>query len=329
MNKRRVFSPVFLLLLVLLTAACNDNNPSEISPETAVPPTNPTNIPAAAPSPTLSPPTAVPPTPTPSEPIAALVNDQPIFLAAYERELARYEQAQVELGTTPGADGVNYRAVVLDTLIERALITQAAAREGITVFPESVTAKLAELEATAGEAGNFDAWLEANQWTREEFEAALADEMLVEAVVTAVTADVPTTVEQVKARYLQVDDMALAESLLQQIRDGGDFGALARQYSLDTHTAQNGGDLDYFARGSLLIKPVEDVAFTLEPGQTSDVITVTDENGAVTYYLVQVIERDPQRPLSADMRYTMLQQAFESWLDGLWQDADITRFVGT
>ena len=256
--------------------------------------------------------------------MAALVNGQPVFLAAYERELARYEQAQAELGTTPDAD---YRALVLDALIERELIVQAAAQEGVSIAPETVVTKLAELEGSAGDDGNFAAWLEANRWTRDEFQEALAVEMLTEAMVTAVTDDVPTTVEQVQARYLQVDDLALIESLQQQIQNGADFAALAREHSLDRVTAENGGDLGYFARGSLLVTEVEEAAFALQPGKVSPIITATNENSAPTYYLVQLIARDPQRPLSADMRYTMLRHTFETWLDGLWRQADVTRLV--
>ncbi|MCP4427595.1 MAG: hypothetical protein GY803_24175 [Chloroflexi bacterium] len=313
-----------MLLATVLGAACNDNEAPAAAP-TAV---SPTEKPLPTLAPTLPPPTPIPPTPTPTEPMAAQVNGQPIFLAAFERELARYEQAQIELGATPGADGVNYRALVLETLIERELIAQAAAGRGIVIASETVVAKLAELEAAAGDTGNFDAWLEANQWTREEFHNALSAEMLTGEIVTAVTADVPVAVEQVRVSYLQVDDLVLAESLLQQIRDGGDFATLANQHSLDRITAAAGGDLGFFARGSLLVSAVEEAAFALEPGMVSEIIAVEGADKP-TYYLVQVVERDPQRPLSADMRYTMLQQAFESWLDGLWQDADIAQFIDT
>lgn len=323
--KRLYIFVISLLLIVLLAMACNGQDDPASGPATAV--SAPTNAPAEVTNPTPLPPTEIPPSPTPTEPMAALVNNQPIFLAEYEQELARYEQAQAELGSASGADGADYRNLVLDVLIEKELIAQAAAERGISVTEDTVAAKLSELETAAGESGNFDAWLEANQWTREQFQAALAEEMLTEAVVADVTAAVPTTAEQVKARYLQVDDLALAESLLQQVQAGADFGELARQYSLDRITAESGGDLGYFARGSLLVTAVEEAAFTLQPNEVSQVITETGPDGVPTYYLVQTLERDGERPLSADMRYTMLQQAFEMWLDGLWQSAEITRFI--
>lgn len=284
---------------------------------------------AAPPEPTVPPtPTAVPPTPTPSEPLAALVNDQPIYLSTYEKELARYEQAQAELGLTQNAADVDYRTQVLNALIERVLIAQAAQTQGIEVTPDMVDQKLAELRQAAGDSGNFEAWLEANQWTEEEFREALAAEMLAEEMVDAVTADVPYAVEQVRARYIQVDDAELAQTLLERVRNGDGFSLLAEQYSLDQVTAQNGGDLGYFARGSLLVPEVEEAAFSLQPDEVSEVIAVSSDGGQTVYYLVQTVERDPNRPLTADLRYNLLQEEFETWLDAQWAQANVVRFIG-
>lgn len=277
-------------------------------------------------------PSEIPPSPTPTEPMAALVNDEPIFLAAYEKELARYERAQVELGlTAESQESQGYRALVLNALVERVLISQAAAARGIVITPAIVDQKLAELQTAAGDTGNFAAWLEANLWTEEEFREALAVEILTEQIVSVVTADVPRTVEQVRARYLQVDDLSLAQSLLQQIRNGEDFATLAGIHSLDQVTGRNGGELGgYFARGSLLVPAVETAAFALNPGEISEIISGPSSDGSqTTYYLVQLIERDPQRPLTAAQRYTLLQQAFEAWLQAEWEQATVVRLVNT
>jgi parvulin-like peptidyl-prolyl isomerase len=316
--------------LLLLLAACRQDEAPATGPDTTLTEVavGETAVPAAAGTATeIVSPTPLLPTPTPEPPLAARVNGQPILLAEYEQELARHEQAQAELGLNNGDE--DYRELVLQALIERELIAQAAATQGVVITPEMVTAKIEELRAMAGESGNFEAWLEANQWTEEEFREALAQEMVTEAMVTAVTADVPQAVEQVRARYIQVNDAELAQSLLVEIEAGANFATLASLHSLDQVTAQNGGDLDFFARGSLLVPAVEEAAFALEPGETSELIAATNSDGQPVYYLVQVIERDPQRPLTANMRYNLLQQQFERWLAGLWAEANIERFVNT
>lgn len=318
-----------VLVLLIALSACQNGTPS--APEAAAPAAaegaDPvTAVPDAPLVETTSPTaTAVPPTPT-LEPLAALVNDVPITLADYEKELSRYEQAHLELGQEPSS---NYRATVLEALIDRQLITQAAAAAGLLVTPEMVDEKLAELRSTANGEDNFDAWLEANQWSEEEFRQALEAEMVTAQMRDVVTAEVPYAVEQIRARYLQVDDAVLASSLLDQIRSGADFGLLAQQYSRDTATAPAGGELGFFARGSLLVPELEEAAMALQPGEVSDVITVAGATGGQTFYLIQVLERDPQRPLSANMRYTLLTQTFETWLENQRSQANITRFVNT
>ncbi len=327
-EKIRRFPVITTLVIVLAItlSACQNNAPAVEStpPEaaadlaTAVP--DQVQVESAPPTATAVPPTAT------MEPLAALVNEAPIFLADYEKELARYEQAHLELGQEPSG---NYRAIVLEALIDRQLITQAAGAAGLIVSEEMVSEKLAELRSTANGEANFNAWLQANQWDVDEFRLALEAEMVTAQMRDMVTADVPFAVEQVHARYLQVDDAALASSLLEQIRGGADFGALAQQYSRDTATAPSGGDLGFFARGSLLVPELEEAAMALQPGEVSEVIAVSGADGGQTYYLIQVLERDPQRPLSANMRYNLLTQTFETWLENQRDQANITRFVNT
>lgn len=64
---------------------------------------------------------------------------------------------------------------------------------------------------------------------------------------------------------------ALAQSLLQRVRDGEAFEDLAREYSSDGGSARNGGDLGWVARGDF-VGPVEDAVFSMQPGQISDVV---------------------------------------------------------
>jgi parvulin-like peptidyl-prolyl isomerase len=142
-----------------------------------------------------------------------------------------------------------------------------------------------------------------------------------------VTGDVPVAVEQVRARYIQFDDPALAEATLARARAGDDFAFLAQQNSLDRLTGELGGDLGFFAAGSLLVPELEAAAFALQPNEISDVVSATDDTGKTTYYIIQVIERDPARELTADMRLPLLQAAYEAWLEGLRGSAQIERLV--
>ena len=57
--------------------------------------------------------------------------------------------------------------------------------------------------------------------------------------------------------------------LLAEVRAGGDFAALAANNSDDPGSAERGGDLGFFGRGRM-VKPFEETAFSLEPGEISE-----------------------------------------------------------
>lgn len=331
MQRRILTISLLVMLLFAITSCDEDDTPPNATPgaDGATSDASPLPGPAVEDAPTI---TAIPPTPTPQEPLAATVNGEPITLAAYEEALARQQQGQSLILQDEGA-APSQEALVLDMLIERALIEQAAEQNNIDVTPEMVEQQMAELRQVSEENGadtSFEEWLAANQWTEEAFRDALAYEMLTERVSAMVTSDVPLTVPQVRARYIQVDDPELAESLLQQVDEGADFAALAREHSVDRTTAADGGDLGYFAEGTLLVPELEQAAFALQAGEVSEVITASSADGTRTvYYLVQVVEVDPERPLGPDQRATLLQERFESWLAEQWSQAVIERFIET
>ncbi len=60
------------------------------------------------------------------------------------------------------------------------------------------------------------------------------------------------------------------EEVLAKAKAGEDFAALAKQYSEDS-TASQGGDLGSFPHGKM-VKPFEDAAFALAPGQISELV---------------------------------------------------------
>ncbi|TVP76895.1 MAG: hypothetical protein EA352_04765 [Gemmatimonadales bacterium] len=64
---------------------------------------------------------------------------------------------------------------------------------------------------------------------------------------------------------------ALAEELRDRARAGEDFASLAETYSDDEGSAARGGDLSFFARGTM-VPPFEEAAFALEPGDVSDIV---------------------------------------------------------
>ena len=75
----------------------------------------------------------------------------------------------------------------------------------------------------------------------------------------------PKAAAQDKAKIRQQ-----AEEVLAKVKAGEDFATLAQQYSQDSSAAQ-GGDLGTFPRGKM-VRPFEEAAFRLAPGETSDLV---------------------------------------------------------
>jgi peptidyl-prolyl cis-trans isomerase SurA len=89
---------------------------------------------------------------------------------------------------------------------------------------------------------------------------------------------------------------AKADAAVRRIRAGESFAKVARDVS-DGPTAKEGGDLGYFRRGQMLPQ-LEQPAFTLQPGEISDLIRVRGDHGG--YHVITVEDRRqlPARPLS-------------------------------
>ncbi len=80
---------------------------------------------------------------------------------------------------------------------------------------------------------------------------------------------------------------AKAESLLQRLRKGEAFAALAVEFSQDAASAQQGGDLGFVARG-VLPKAVEDALFALQPGAVSEPV-----QAAGGFHVLNLLEVQP------------------------------------
>jgi parvulin-like peptidyl-prolyl isomerase len=120
----------------------------------------------------------------------------------------------------------------------------------------------------------------------------------------------PRDAAQALARIIEVQ---------QKLGAGEDFAKLALEYSDDTGSATEGGDLGWFGRG-MMVTEFEEAAFSLQPGQLSN--PVKTQFG---YHLIRVEERDAARPVD---EFTLAQrkyEAFNKWLADLRTAAKIER----
>jgi len=269
---------------------------------------------------------AAPSTAVPQGP-AAIVNGQEIPMAAFvgevEKRQAGLAQSGVNLNTPQGAAQLEQeKQQALDNMIDDVLVMQEAARQGVAVSDAELDAEMQKIITGLGGQAKFEEQLKLAGQTLEEARSMQRMQMLYLKMRDRVVSNLQTA-EQVHARHILVDSQATAQALLAQIQAGADFGQIAQQSSQDTLTRANGGDLGWFARGTLPAKEVEDAAFALQPGQVSGVV-----QSAFGYHLVQVLERDPARKLEGGVFVEIQKQAMDNWLNGLRTQANVQRLAG-
>lgn len=108
--------------------------------------------------------------------------------------------------------------------------------------------------------------------------------------------------EQVNAQHILITPKSKSEedkkaaleeiqAIRQRIVDGADFIKEAELHSACPSGKQNGGSLGWFGRG-MMVKEFEDAAFSMKPGDLSDVIETQ-----FGYHIISVYDREDARQL--------------------------------
>ncbi|NDJ33736.1 MAG: hypothetical protein GYB64_03655 [Chloroflexi bacterium] len=252
--------------------------------------------------------------------VVATVNGEPIYLENFQRELARFEAGLASLGAQPDSEE-GYQQQVLNLLVERELIRQYAVENGIAITDEQVQSEIDAMIAENGEEF-FNGWLNTNYYTIDEFREAIRVDLTTQTLLQDVVNDVPAEVQHVNARHILVNSEAEANEVLERLEAGESFGELAAEYSVDVTTRDNAGDLGWFPRGGLLVQEVEEVAFSMAPGERSGV--VASDWG---YHIVETIAFEDARPVDEATRQRLVRRAVENWIGQLRADAEIQQLI--
>lgn len=235
--------------------------------------------------------------------VVAIVNGEPITRADFEKELTR-ELRSIEPVDPQSPEQVEpYRKALLDEMIHRTLLLQAARKVNLVASPEEVDRRVMRISADYP-AEQFEEALAQGQLSIGELKRKTAASVIVERLFeehvyprVAVTeeeirqyyeehkADFDEP-EQVRAAQIIVRTLEEARKIQQLLRGGKKFPDLARKYSLSAD-ARVGGDLGFFRRG-VMPPAFDEVCFKLAVNQVSDVVTT--EYG---FHLFKVLERRP------------------------------------
>jgi parvulin-like peptidyl-prolyl isomerase len=220
---------------------------------------------------------------------------------------------------------------------ERKLLLEAATEAKKSVTPEEIKKALEAQYARAGSEAQFAEMLKTNGVSLDYVKKSITDDLTIGKYLDAAMADsvkVPeaeiekayaedktATVRHIllltqgKSAAEKAEIRKKMEDILARAKKGEDFAALAKQYSEDPGSKDNGGLYEDFGRGKM-VKPFEDAAFSVAVGQVSGIVETT-----YGYHILKIETRkketQPLDQVKAQIEAQLKQQKQNTVFNGL------------
>jgi parvulin-like peptidyl-prolyl isomerase len=204
---------------------------------------------------------------------------------------------------------------------EELLRERAPADLGVSVTPEEIELEISDRLGLAESdpeafATAYKQELKRSDLSDEEYREMIEADLLSGKMQLVLSQSVPDTVEQVRIRQILVGTEDEAQSVLERLDAGEDFGDLARELSTDEATKEEGGERGWVARDELDLSYAVSV-FALEAETASEPIP-----GPGGYFIFEVEEREAQREVTDEQR-TRISSSYSS----LWLSEQRTLFA--
>jgi peptidyl-prolyl cis-trans isomerase C len=280
--------------------------------------------------------------------VVAKVNGVPIFQKDLDREVAR---AMAQLAGRAPAEQVEaargeVTRTVLEGLITRQLLLQAAEEKGVQVPPEEVAAALRQIESQLPPGQTLEQVLGGQGLSLDQFRENLIQDLRLAKLLTEIVAPVtPPTDKQVeefyrqnearmnvpdrvRARHILVrspetdpksmreDKRVQAEEIRQKILNGADFAEMVQKHSEDAGSVARGGEY-VFGRGQM-VPPFEQAAFSQEINAIGPVVET-----AHGFHVIQVLDRQLAHKQSLEEATPSIRQ----WLLNQERQKRVTEFI--
>ena len=296
----------------------------------------------------------------PPEGKVAVVNGSVITRADFDREMSRVKKRLFGMGK-PLSDSQlsEIKKQVLENLIASELLYQESQKQGITVDEAAINEQVRKLKERFSSEAEFKSALSKANLSeaaiKSQFKRGMAIQQFIDKqFVQKITVsgkeskayydshpDLFKQPEQVRASHIlikvdpgadesrKVEARKKLEKIQEKLQKGEDFASLAKEFSEGPSSAK-GGDLGYFRRGQM-VKPFEEAAFTLRPGEVSDIVET--EFG---YHLIKVIDKKPETTIAYEdikdklehhLKQEKVQREVSLYVEKLKDKAKVERFL--
>ncbi|MDX9702832.1 MAG: peptidylprolyl isomerase [Candidatus Auribacterota bacterium] len=279
--------------------------------------------------------------------IIARVNNDIITLSELNERLqpivAKYEQSY------SGAELLENLAKAeeywLSQLIENKLILQEAHRQGITVSKEEIEDRFAQIKDDFDNDLQFKIFLESQGMNIDQLKRNIEDNLKITKTTMHIRQKAQQKIspidvvryyedhkdefaEEPKVHVLHIlirstgddeSDLAKATKVLDLIKSGEDFKAVAQEYSQGPHAAR-GGDLGFLSHGQH-IPEIDKAAFSLQVGEVSDLI-----KSPLGYHIIKIKQKKKERvkpfvevqdEIQSRLLKDKAKNIWDDWMNGL------------
>ncbi len=281
---------------------------------------------------------------------AAKVNGEKIPLAELDKQVEQLKKQYPDM--FKGADGegrlLDFKQRLLDNLINQKLVEQAAEEKGIKVADADVDKQIQQLKSGFQNDEQFQSALKSAGMTEESLRQQVREQLLTQKLIESLASDIKISEKEMRAYYdknkaqfaqqaakrashilFKPEDKKNAEKVLAQVRAGGDFAALAKQYSVDTASASNGGDLGWPT--TPYVPEFEAALDKLSKGQTSGLVKTPYGWHIIRVTDVRKASQQKFEDVKDQIEQILIQQrradAYQKFLDELKKKAKIEILV--
>ncbi len=256
----------------------------------------------------------------------AVAGDQQISKEQFQQLMARakksYDQQKRAFPKAGTAEYEQLKGQAITFLVQQSEVDEQAKNLGVDVSDEKVDKEIARYKKQfyGGSDARYEKAVKQQGLTDQQARDAIRQQLVSQALFKKVTGDVKVSDSDIKAyydahksqyvqpesrdvRHILVTKKALADSLYQQLKSGGNFAKLAKQYSKDPGSAANGGKLTV-SKGQT-VPAFDKTAFSLKTGQISQ--PVHTQYG---YHIIQALSavKAPSTTSLAQVRASIRQQ---------------------
>lgn len=275
----------------------------------------------------------------------ALVDGEAVATSDFDGLLAQAKKSYAsQKRTFPKAGTSEYQTLknqAVAFLVQRVEFEQKAKDLDLEITDKQVAERLVQIKKQyfGGDEKKYAKQLADQGLTDKQVSADLRAQLVSEGLFKEVTKDVKVTDEDVSSyyaenkatygqpegrdvRHILVKTKALADDIYSQLKAGGDFAALAKKYSEDPGSKDQGGKLT-IARGQT-VAPFDQTAFLLKVGTISR--PVKTEYG---YHIIEPLsdikpaKQTPLKDVKESIKQQLLQtkrnEAMAAWVDDVKQ----------